>query len=765
MPRVMVIANQKGGVGKTTTAINLSTCLAVNGAKTLLIDTDPQGNATNGIGFKKEDLKETVYEVLIGKVPIEKALYKTEIESLDLIPANIQLVGAEMELVAEFHREYKLRNALKSIRNNYEYIIIDSPPSLGLLTVNNLTAADSVIIPIQCEFYALDGLSKLLTTIRLVKETTNPDLEIEGVLMTMFDSRTNLSNRVVKDMRDYLREGVFQTVIPRNVRLAEAPSTGKPIIIYDPRSKGAEAYTQLAKEVIERIESERKPEMVEELRSEYRRKLERWRSEGYVVTKLERIIDSDIETVKLEFGIFERGIEGLRGLRKRLDALDITGFESEAEEIKEMLRNIDNKSTAAKKIMKLEEMIKERVQREVGVVRDLRKFRMQLNNWKFKGYNVSRLESVMDKDYKTVEREFERFKNDVSRLESLKYALESLDVKGYESEVRDIESRLNDPDTVDELESKISELKEKIEGKVKEEKHYTFDNFVVGMSNRFAHAASLAVAQKEKKYNPLFIYGSKGSGKTHLLKAISNYMQKNSPDTKVVYTNGEELARELADAVRNGTISDTRYKYRGIDLLIIDDFDLFEESKDVHEILSQVLGTLLSIHGQVVVSSEKPLKELELDPRVRGMFESGLVIGIRHPNLETKVEILRKLASARRIDAEQSALELIANFVESDIEELENIFLKIAESSGGRVAQENARKVLSSLSLDGIEKESAVKVIGVEKDVVKSVENIDVKDWVKIQAEEKVREEEERIKLAREWKKKEDERIIREEGE
>jgi chromosome partitioning protein len=250
MNKVIALANQKGGVGKTTTAINLAACLAFAGKRTLLIDLDPQGNASNGLGFDKGKVNHSIYEVIIQEMSLETAILDTELEDLKLIPADIQLSGAEIELVSLEAREARLREALEGIRGKYEYILVDCPPSLGLLTINGLTASDSVIIPLQCEYYALEGLSRLLNTVKLVQERLNPFLKIEGILLTMTDARTNLSQQVAEEARKYFPDKVYKTPIPRNVRLSEAPSFGKPIISYDIRSKGAEAYLSLAKEVL-----------------------------------------------------------------------------------------------------------------------------------------------------------------------------------------------------------------------------------------------------------------------------------------------------------------------------------------------------------------------------------------------------------------------------------------------------------------------------------------------------------------------------------
>jgi len=250
MGKIIAVANQKGGVGKTTTAVNLSACLAYIGKRVLMVDIDPQGNATSGIGVEKGDVNECVYDVLVEDADPKEVILQTNVENLFVLPSTIQLSGAEIELVPTISREVRLKRALATVSESYDYIIIDCPPSLGLLTINALTAADSVLIPVQCEYYALEGLSQLLNTVRLVQKHLNTDLAIEGVLLTMLDARTNLGIQVIDEVKKYFREKVFQTIIPRNVRLGEAPSHGKPIIIYDPKSRGAEVYLDLAKEVV-----------------------------------------------------------------------------------------------------------------------------------------------------------------------------------------------------------------------------------------------------------------------------------------------------------------------------------------------------------------------------------------------------------------------------------------------------------------------------------------------------------------------------------
>ncbi|WP_313339301.1 AAA family ATPase [Sedimentibacter sp.] len=250
MTKVISIFNQKGGVGKTTTNVNLCAALALKGKKVLSIDIDPQGNSSSGFGVDKHNLEYTVYDILIEDFDINKVILKTDIENLDLIPANIQLAGAEIELTNTKYREKTLRESINLLDNTYDFIIIDCPPSLGLLSLNALTASDTVLIPIQCEYYSLEGVGQLIDTVKLVRKNLNPKLEIEGVLLNMFDGRTNLSIQVVEEVKKYFKDKVYRTVIPRSVRLAEAPSFGQPIMLYDDKSKGSEAYIKLAEELI-----------------------------------------------------------------------------------------------------------------------------------------------------------------------------------------------------------------------------------------------------------------------------------------------------------------------------------------------------------------------------------------------------------------------------------------------------------------------------------------------------------------------------------
>ncbi|WP_428910278.1 ParA family protein [Niallia sp. Krafla_26] len=250
MGKVISIANQKGGVGKTTTSVNLGACLANIGYKVLMVDIDPQGNATSGVGIEKADVDQCIYDVLVDDVEASIVIRPTNVENLYCIPATIQLAGAEIELVPTISREVRLKRALEGIKDDFDYIIIDCPPSLGLLTLNALTASDSVMIPVQCEYYALEGLSQLLNTVRLVQKHLNEDLKVEGVLLTMLDARTNLGLQVIEEVKKYFQDKVYKTIIPRNIRLSEAPSHGEPIIVYDPKSRGAEMYIDLAKEVV-----------------------------------------------------------------------------------------------------------------------------------------------------------------------------------------------------------------------------------------------------------------------------------------------------------------------------------------------------------------------------------------------------------------------------------------------------------------------------------------------------------------------------------
>lgn len=250
MANIIAIANQKGGVGKTTTAINLSSCLADRGKKVLLLDIDPQGNATSGLGIDKTTVRISSYDILMNLINPQEAIVPTVMEGLDLIPSNINLVGAEVELVPVLAREYVLKNVLQSISPRYDYIFMDCPPSLGLLTVNALTAANRILVPIQCEFFALEGLSQLMNTVKIVKKNLNPSLEVEGVVLTMYDGRTNLSYQVMEEVKNFFKNKVYNTVIPRNIRLGEAPSFGLPIIKYDAKCLGAESYINLANELL-----------------------------------------------------------------------------------------------------------------------------------------------------------------------------------------------------------------------------------------------------------------------------------------------------------------------------------------------------------------------------------------------------------------------------------------------------------------------------------------------------------------------------------
>lgn len=252
MGKIIAIANQKGGVGKTTTAINLSSCLAEKGQKVLSVDMDPQGNMTSGLGVDKEELENTIYDLIIGESTIEDVLIKNAMDNLDIIPTSIDLSGAEIELLDISEKEYIVRNAIMKIKEDYDYIIIDCPPSLSILTINAMTTADSVLVPIQCEYYALEGLSQLIHTVELVRDRLNPELTIEGVVFTMYDARTNLSIQVVENVKDNLEQNIYKTIIPRNIRLAEAPSYGMPINKYDPKSVGSDSYMRLADEVISR---------------------------------------------------------------------------------------------------------------------------------------------------------------------------------------------------------------------------------------------------------------------------------------------------------------------------------------------------------------------------------------------------------------------------------------------------------------------------------------------------------------------------------
>ena len=250
MGRIIAIANQKGGVGKTTTSINLSACLAEAGQKVLVLDIDPQGNTTSGFGLAKTGNERTVYEVILKECDIRDAIIENVIDNLDILPSNVNLAGAEIDLIDVENREYTLKDSITQVKDRYDYIILDCPPSLSMLTVNAMTAANTVLVPIQCEYYALEGLTQLIHTINLVKKKLNPELELEGVVFTMYDSRTNLSLQVVENVKDNLKQNIYKTIIPRNIRLAEAPSHGLPINLYDPKSSGAESYRLLAEEVM-----------------------------------------------------------------------------------------------------------------------------------------------------------------------------------------------------------------------------------------------------------------------------------------------------------------------------------------------------------------------------------------------------------------------------------------------------------------------------------------------------------------------------------
>ena len=263
MGKIIAVANQKGGVGKTTTAVNISTILAKRGKKVMLIDADPQGNASSGLGLEKE-VENSLYDVLINEVEINQTLQNTDIKNLKVCPSNINLAGAEVELVSQMSREQRLKEKIDEIREDYDYILIDCPPSLGLITLNAFTASNSVLIPVQCEYYALEGLGQLLNTINLVKKHLNKELEIEGAVLTMYDMRTNLSNQVVREVNRYFGDKVYKTVIPRNIKLSEAPSYGLPITLYDEKSKGARAYEKLAREILKNDEARKKEQNKEE---------------------------------------------------------------------------------------------------------------------------------------------------------------------------------------------------------------------------------------------------------------------------------------------------------------------------------------------------------------------------------------------------------------------------------------------------------------------------------------------------------------------
>ena len=255
MNRIIAVSNQKGGVGKTTTAINLSACLAEKGQRVLVIDIDPQGNTTSGFGIDKYNTENTVYELMVGECLLEECMIENIYEKLSIIPSNVNLAGAEIELIDIDEKEYILKKEIDKVKDKFDYVIIDCPPSLNILTVNAMTTANTILVPIQCEYYALEGLSQLIHTINLVKERLNPELEIEGVVFTMYDARTNLSLQVVENVKENLHQNIYKAIIPRNVRLAEAPSHGEPINVYEPKSAGAEAYRELANEVMEREDS------------------------------------------------------------------------------------------------------------------------------------------------------------------------------------------------------------------------------------------------------------------------------------------------------------------------------------------------------------------------------------------------------------------------------------------------------------------------------------------------------------------------------
>lgn len=256
MGRIIAVANQKGGVGKTTTTVNLAACLAKMGKKVLLVDIDPQGNSTSGLGVDKRRCEKTVYDCLVNEEKMENVAVETEYENLSLCPSNLDLSGAEIELISVMGRENRLKESLESVKESYDYILIDTPPSLGLITINTMTAANSVLIPIQCEFYALEGVSQLVETIKKIKKALNPALFIQGIVMTMYDARTNLAVQVVDEVKRFFPGKVYKTIIPRNVRISEAPGFGRPVIYYDKASKGAEAYAELACELVESIETE-----------------------------------------------------------------------------------------------------------------------------------------------------------------------------------------------------------------------------------------------------------------------------------------------------------------------------------------------------------------------------------------------------------------------------------------------------------------------------------------------------------------------------